>query len=69
MLRSACGIHKYLPISYTFTNGPLIQQGTRSVASGGFSDLWKAKNSAGNFFAEKRLHLLEVNSAERTKVP
>ncbi|KAF9642617.1 kinase-like protein [Thelephora ganbajun] len=69
-LRKACGIYGLLPSSYTMPQRLALVTTTnmkRPFASGGFSDVWKARGSGGEIFAIKRLRIYEVDDLQRVK--
>lgn len=69
-LRKACGIYGILPSSHLISEGlTLITVGRmkRPFASGGFSDVWKARNNADHFFAIKQLRVYMVDDLARMK--
>ena len=65
-LRKACGIYGLLPDSHEvkFT----LASGEHALASGGFSDVWKATNEDGEVFAVKVLRMYQNNAAQVKKV-
>ena len=65
-LRKACGIYGLLPDSHEvkFT----LAAGEHALASGGFSDVWKATNDEGEMFAVKVLRMYQNNAAQVKKV-
>ncbi|KAF9651826.1 kinase-like protein [Thelephora ganbajun] len=66
-LRKTCGIYGLLPSSYIMPQG-LVLVTTRNVkrpfASGGFSDVWRARGNGGQFFAIKHLRTYEVDDLQ-----
>ena len=54
-MSEACGIYGLLPESHKvkFT----LMTGEHAIASGGFSDTWKASNEKGEVFAIKVLRM------------
>lgn len=70
VLRQTCGIYGILPTSYLMGQGPtLVTTGTmrRPFASGGFSDVWKARNDDGQIFAIKQLRTYESHGLQHVK--
>ena len=69
-LQKACGIYRLLPPS-CIKPEPLTLISTDSMkrpfASGGFSDLWEAKDANGWAFALKKFHVNMADSLERVK--
>lgn len=72
-LRKTCGIYETLPASYRVPQGltlVTIGQMKRPFASGGFSDVWKARNDDGQIFAIKHLRTYETDDlTDAKKVP
>lgn len=72
-LRKTCGIYETLPASYRVPRGltlVTIGQMKRPFASGGFSDVWKARNDEGQIFAIKHLRTYETDDlTDAKKVP
>jgi len=69
-LRKACGIYGILPSSHLMPPAlTLVTAGTikRPFASGGFSDVWKARNNSGQVFAIKHLRTYEVDNLSHVK--
>ena len=65
-LRKACGIYGILPVSHLVPPG-LTTTGRRPFASGGFADVWKARNAGNQTFAVKRIRIYEVDNLEDMK--
>jgi len=63
-LSKVCGIYGLLPDSHKVRSGLTV--GEHAVASGGFSDVWKADDGIGGVFAVKVLRMYQ-NNAERVK--
>ena len=69
-LRRACGIHGVLPTSFKVPQGLTLvtpNNMKRPFASGGFSDVWKARNDKGEIFAIKHLRTYERDSIAYAK--
>lgn len=69
-LRKACGIYGILPTSFRMQTGlTLVTTGNmkRPFASGGFSDVWKAKSDDGQIFAIKHLRTYETDNLTYAK--
>ena len=69
-LRKACGIYGILPASFSMSQGlTLVTTGKmkRPFASGGFSDVWKARGDDGQIFAVKHLRTYETDDLTHTK--
>ena len=69
-LRRACGIHGVLPASFEVPQGLTLVTPNglkRPFASGGFSDVWKARNDKGEIFAIKHLRAYERDSIAYAK--
>jgi len=69
-LRKTCGIYETLPASYRVPRGltlVTIGQMKRPFASGGFSDVWKARNDEGQIFAIKHLRTYETDDLTDAK--
>ena len=69
-LRRTCGIHGVLPTSFKVPQGLSLitaNKMKRPFASGGFSDVWKAKNDKGEIFAIKHLRTYERDSIASAK--
>jgi hypothetical protein len=73
VLRKTCGIYETLPTSYRVPQGLTlitIGQMKRPFASGGFSDVWKARNDDSQIFAIKHLRTYETDDlTDAKKVP
>lgn len=69
-LRKTCGIYGLLPSSH-FISGELtlITAGNlkRPFASGGYSDVWKARDDVGDIFAVKQLRVYIIDNQARVK--
>ncbi|KAF9641962.1 kinase-like protein, partial [Thelephora ganbajun] len=66
-LRKTCGIYGLLPSSYIAPPGlTLVTTANmkRPFASGGFSDVWRARGSGGQNFAIKHLRTYEVDDLQ-----
>lgn len=63
-LSNACGIYGLLPESHKVKWA--LRTGRHAVASGGYSDVWRAENENREVFAIKVLRMYE-NSAEQVK--
>ena len=64
-LRRACGIHGVLPTSFKLPHGlTLVMPNSmeRPFASGGFSDVWKARDDKGEIFAVKHFRTYRGDS-------
>ena len=69
-LRKTCGIYGILPASFRMPQGlTLVTTGKmkRPFASGGFSDVWKARNDDGQIFAIKHLRTYETDDLTHVK--
>jgi hypothetical protein len=70
-LRKACGIYGILPSSHLMSEGlTLVVTGdhkNRPSASGGFSDVWKARDDAGHIFAIKKFRTYEFDEDDYLK--
>ena len=67
-LRKACGIYGLLPPSHFMPPG-LTTANKRPHASGGFADVWRARNMDNQYYAVKHIRIYEVdNFADITKV-
>jgi len=69
-LRKACGIYGILPSSHLMPPGlTLVTTGTMKCpfASGGFSDVWKARYDSGRVFVIKHLRTYEVDNLSHVK--
>ena len=69
-LRRTCGIHGVLPTSFKVPQGLSLitaNQMKRPFASGGFSDVWKARNDKGEIFAIKHIRTYERDSIAYAK--
>jgi hypothetical protein len=65
-LGRVCGIYALLPGSHEVELA--LTTGEHPVASGGFSDVWKAENENGEVFAVKVLRMYQDNAAVVKKV-
>jgi hypothetical protein len=65
-LSKACGIYELLPDSHKVKS--VLRTGQHAVASGGFSDVWKAENEDGEAFAVKVLRMYRDNAVQVKKV-
>lgn len=65
-LSRVCGIYGLLPDSHKIRSN--LTNGQHPIASGGFSDIWKATNEQGEVFAVKVLRMYEGNAGQVTKV-
>ena len=65
-LGKVCGIYELLPDSYRIKS--TLTTGEHALASGGFSDIWKATNRAGGTFAIKVLRMYQNNATQVKKV-
>lgn len=65
-LGKVCGIYGLLPDSYQIRS--TLTTGEHALASGGFSDIWKATNRAGGTFAIKVLRMYQNNATQVKKV-
>ncbi|KAF9646106.1 kinase-like protein [Thelephora ganbajun] len=66
-LRKTCGIYGFLPSSHIMPPGLILVTATnmkRPFASGGFSDVWRARGSGGQIFAIKHLRTYEVDDLQ-----
>lgn len=69
-LRKTCGIYKILPASYRMPLGlalTTVGKMKRPFASGGYSDVWKARNDAGEVFAIKHLRTYQTDDLTNAK--
>ena len=69
-LRRTCGIYGFLPTSRLISERlSLVADGKmkRPFASGGSSDLWKARNDGGQIFSIKQLRTYEVDDPQHVK--
>ena len=69
-LRKTCGIYGLLPSSHHMPQGlTLVTSGEfkRPFASGGFSDVWRARNENGQLFAIKHIRTYEVDNQEHMR--
>ena len=68
-LRKVCGIYGLLPSSHRVSENLTLITGrfSRPFASGGGSDVWKARDNAGRFFAIKHLRTYEVDKLTHIK--
>jgi len=69
-LRKTCGIYGILPASFCMPQElTLVTTGKmkRPFASGGFSDVWKARDKNGRIFAIKHLRTYETDDLTRMK--
>ena len=65
-LSKACGIYGLLPDSHKIKATLTTSQ--HAIASGGFSDIWKATNENGEVFAVKVLRMYQNNALQVKKV-
>jgi len=69
-LRKTCGIYGMLPASFRMPQGLiLVTTGKmkRPFASGGFSDVWRARDDDGHIFAIKNLRTYETDDFTHVK--
>jgi len=69
-LRKTCGIYGILPSSHLMSQGlTLVTTNTMKCpfTSGGFADVWKARNDNGHIFAVKCLRIYEHNDIRHMK--
>jgi hypothetical protein len=69
-LRKTCGIYGILPASFCVPQGlTLVTTGVmkRPFASGGFSDVWKARDDNGQIFAIKHIRTYEIDDLAHMK--
>jgi hypothetical protein len=69
-LRRTCGIYGLLPTSHLISEQlSLVTAGQmkRPFASGGYSDVWKARNDGGQIFAIKQLRTYVVDNLQHVK--
>ena len=69
-LRKACGIYGILPASYLMSQGLTLVTTSamkRPFASGGFSDVWKARSDDGLIFAIKHIRTYETDDLKHMK--
>ena len=69
-LRRTCGIYGLLPTSHLISEQlSLVTAGQmkRPFASGGFSDVWKARNDGGQIFSIKQLRTYGVGDLRHMK--
>ncbi|KAF9789522.1 kinase-like domain-containing protein [Thelephora terrestris] len=62
-LRKTCGVYGLLPDSHEVKF--VLTAGEHAVASGGFSDIWKATDEDGEVFAVKVLRMYQNNAAQK----
>lgn len=65
-LGKVCGIYDLLPDSHKVKS--TLTTGEHAIASGGFSDIWKATNEQGEEFAVKVLRVYQNNAVQVKKV-
>ena len=65
-LSKACGIYKLLPDSHKVKS--TLTKGQHAVASGGYSDVWKAVDENGGVFAIKVLRMYEDSAVQVKEV-
>lgn len=65
-LGKACGIYDLLPDSHKVKF--ILKTGEHALASGGFSDIWKATNKEGKEFAIKVLRMYQNSAVQVKKV-
>jgi len=65
-LSTVCGIYGLLPESHKVNS--ILTTSQHAVASGGYSDIWKAVNKTGEYFAVKVLRMYEDSAAQVKKV-
>ena len=65
-LSKVCGIYGLLPDSHKVKSTLTTSQ--HAIASGGFSDIWKATDEKNEVFAIKVLRMYENNASQVTKV-
>ena len=66
-LSRVCGIYGLLPESHKVNS--ILTKGQHAVASGGYSDVWRAvNNKTGEYFAVKVLRMYEDSAAQVKKV-
>ena len=65
-LGKVCGIYGLLPDSHKVKSTLTTSQ--HAIASGGFSDIWKATNEKDEVFAVKVLRMYQDNAAQVKKV-
>jgi len=69
-LGETCGVYGILPSSHLMPQGlTLVTSGMkgRPFASGGFADIWKARNDNGQIFAIKHFRTYEVDDLRHVK--
>ena len=69
-LRRTCGIYGLLPASHLISERlslVITGQMKRPFASGGYSDVWKARNDGGQIFAIKQLRSYEADNLRHLK--
>jgi len=69
-LRKTCGIYGILPASFCMSQGlNLVTTGKmkRPFASGGFSDVWKARGDDGQIFAIKHIRTYETDDLKNVE--
>ena len=69
-LKKTCGIYEILPTSYRMSQGlalTTVGKMKRPFASGGYSDVWKARNDAGEVFAIKHLRTYQTDDLTNAK--
>ena len=65
-LSKACGIYGLLPDSHEIKS--TLTKSEHAIASGGFSDIWKATNENGEVFGVKVLRMYQNNALQVKKV-
>jgi len=65
-LSRVCGIYGLLPETHTVNSNLTTSQ--HAIASGGFSDVWKAADQTGDHFAVKVLRVYVDSAAQVKKV-
>jgi len=65
-LSRVCEIYGLLPESHKVNS--ILTTGQHAVASGGYSDVWRAVNKTGEYFAVKVLRMYEDSAAQVKKV-
>ena len=69
-LQRTCGIYGLLPASHFFSERlSLVTHGQmkRPLASGGYYDVWQARNDGGQIFAVRQLRTYETDNLRRAK--
>lgn len=65
-MSKACGIYGLLPDSHEIKS--TLTKSEHAIASGGFSDIWKATNENGEVFGVKVLRMYQNNALQVKKV-